>query len=99
MLSTPPRLMPGDSSVWMKITGTLTCTLGHAQEIGWERTIGHGMKGDILGQGAHLLAADFDHDDRVEEVAGSQQVVEELFLDMHHLGAFIVPVTDGGERA
>ena len=57
------------------------------------------MEGDILRQGADLFPANFDHDDRVEEMAGSQLLVQQLFLDVDEDGFLIVSVNDGGYAA
>ena len=71
----------------------------NAQEVGVQRTIGHGVEGHILGEGADGLAADFDHDDRIEEVTGAELLVEELFLDVDRQGFFVHTIDDGGYAA
>src|SRR3546814_11786328 len=71
----------------------------NAQEVGVQRTVGHGVESHILGEGADLLSAHFDEDDRIEEMAGAEQLVEELFLDMDRLRFFIVTIDDGGSAA
>jgi hypothetical protein len=86
----------------MKWTGTLTCTLAvfaHAQEVCVQRTIGHGVEFHVLGKRADSLAADLDHDDRVEEVAGAEQLVQQLFLDMNQGRFFVISIDDGGYAA
>src|SRR3546814_18341260 len=47
----------------------------NAQEVGVQRTVGHGVESHILGEGADLLSAHFDEDDRIEEMAGAEQLV------------------------
>src|SRR3546814_16338222 len=66
----------------------------NAQEVGVQRTVGHGVESHILGEGADLLSAHFDEDDRIEEMAGAEQLVAELFLDMHRLLFFIVTLDE-----
>src|SRR3546814_16126403 len=47
----------------------------NAQEVGVQRTVGHGVESHILGEGADLLSAHFDEDDRIEEMAGAEQQI------------------------
>ena len=62
-----------------------------------QRPVGHRMEGDVLGQGAHRLAADVDHDDRVHEVAGAELADQFLFLDVDRLRILLAAIDDGGD--
>jgi hypothetical protein len=72
---------------------------GEAQEVDVDRTAGHRVEIDSLRQRAVRLAANFDHDHRVHEVAGVQHLDEELLLDMNRKRLFLVAVNHGGDPA
>ena len=92
MLSTPPRDAGAPFSSLMKCTGTLTCTLLCSPRAGNRRAADDRSRGGIprLGKRADCLAAYLDHDDRVEEVAGAEQLVQKLFLDVNQVGSLVV---------
>ena len=56
--------------------------LVQAHEIDMQRAIGDGMKRDVLWQSALLLAAHFNFDNAVHEMACHQQLDQRFFLDM-----------------
>ena len=72
---------------------------GNAQEVGVQRTVGDGVESHILGQGTDRLAVHLDHEDRIEEVAGAEQLVQRAFFDMDRFRILLVAVNDGGYTA
>ena len=70
-----------------------------AQEVRVKRAFADGMERHILAKRANLLATNFDHDDRVHEVAGVQCLQQQLFFDVNRLGCFVIAVYDGGDAA
>src|SRR3546814_5629210 len=64
-----------------------------------ERPFGDDIERHVLGQRALRLAVDVDHDDRVHEEAGHQELGQRLFLDMDRGGILIVAIDHGGHAA
>src|SRR3990167_7597437 len=64
-----------------------------------EIAVGNGVEGDVLGERTDLLAADFDHDDRVHEVAGAELAHQLLGFDVDRSGFFLAAVDNGGNTA
>ena len=64
-----------------------------------ERAIVDRMERNVLGQGAHLLSAKFDLDDRIEEVTGAKLATQFLLLDVDRDGGFVVAIDNGGDAA
>src|SRR3546814_6657952 len=56
----------------------------------------HWMESDILRQRARGFAADIDHDHTIHEIAGAEQLVQRLFLDVNHHRFLIVAINYGG---
>src|SRR5690606_27048469 len=54
---------------------------------------------NVLGQGADLLAADVDHDDRVHEMAGIELAEQLLGLDVDRHRIIVAAVDYGGDTA
>src|SRR3546814_19814760 len=57
----------------------------------------HWMESDILRQRARGFAADIDHDHTIHEIAGAEQLVQRLFLDVNHHRFLIVAINYGGQ--
>ena len=71
--------------------------LRQTHEVDVERTVGDRVEGNVLGERAHLLAAHFNFDDRVEEVTGAELTDQLLFLDVDRYGAFLGTIDNGGD--
>src|SRR3546814_6539180 len=68
----------------------------NAHEIDMQGPVRHWMESDILRQRARGFAADIDHDHTIHEIAGAEQLVQRLFLDVNHHRFLIVAINYGG---
>ena len=74
-------------------------TLGEAEEVGVLGAVGDRMERHVLGERAEFLAAQFDLDDRVHEVAGVELLDQLLGFNMDQGGFFLAAVDYGGDTA